>query len=159
MSEAQFPRRTLLGNWLNKLAYAPLPMGAPPFCVKNQRAHAHTHNRAGVSLIPSRTYAVPGRMRVAFLREWLFFASLCFVQCGSSSGGCPTPRWVFIQWELVAGSLVTPASLTNRPAPLFIPVLVVGVYAVHSTKPLVVGTPPSSCVGGGGLSVLPISYP
>src|SRR5215212_3120182 len=37
--EAGFPRRTLLGNSLNKLAYAPLPMGAPPFCAKNQHSH------------------------------------------------------------------------------------------------------------------------
>jgi hypothetical protein len=68
----------------------------------------------------------------------------------------PNPLPGLHQVERVAGS---PTGTTNRPAPSLFTVLVVGVYAVHSTKPLVVGTPPSSCAGGGGLSVLPISHP
>src|SRR5215216_3738315 len=89
-------------------------------------------------------------MRVAFLRKALLYTMRVLRRrepnspAGSSSSG--------------AGRRYSPARQIG-PLPSLIPVLVVGVYAVHSTKPLVVGTPPSSCAGGGGLSVLPISYP
>src|SRR5215216_6488347 len=82
-------------------------------------------------------------MRVAFLRKALLYTMRVLRRrepnspAGSSSSG--------------AGRRYSPARQIG-PLPSLIPVLVVGVYAVHSTKPLVVGTPPSSCAGGGGPS-------
>src|SRR5215210_4929388 len=58
--------------------------------------------------------------------------------------------------ERVAGP---PTGTTNRPAPFSIPRLWRWCLCRTLLYPLAVGTPPSSCAGGGGLSVLPISYP